>query len=72
MEYMKPLQEYRIKKLKLALSHLRNVLLKRDYQERTKDILNLEQSKDQTVWMETYKKLKIKLTGIKVEPPVKP
>ena len=81
---MKILQEYRLRKLKTALSTIRNDLLKRDFLERTKEIQALEQlsvsqslsagsqKENREKWMQAYKKLKIKLTGAKViETPVK-
>ena len=72
-DYTKPLQDYRLRKLKTALSNIRNNLLKKDFQERSKEIQALEEgSHDHAVWMEAYKKLKIKLTGQKiVDTPVK-
>ena len=37
-KHMKILQDYRLRKLKTALSTIRNEMLKRDFQERSKEI----------------------------------
>ena len=67
-----------MRKLKTALSNIRNDLLKKDFQERSKEIQALEElgrhstHQDHAAWMEAYKKLKIKLTGKKIiDTPVK-
>ena len=56
------MQEYRIRKLKLILNGLRTDLLKRDYEEKSKEIQALEHTVDHSNWMENYRKLKLKLT----------
>ena len=38
LEYSKPLQQYRVKKLKNALTMMRNDLLKKDFELRVKEI----------------------------------
>ena len=75
LEYTKLLQDFRIRKLRATLTSLRTDLLKRDYDARLQEIAELELSTDHGTWMESYKKLKLKLTGGKAadfESPAKP
>ena len=58
-DYTQPLQQYRLVKLKIALSNQRAVLLKKDYLERSAEIIQLEDySFDHAKWMQKYRKLK--------------
>ena len=67
-EYAKAVREHRLRKLRQVLNSQRerNVLLKRDYDARIKDITALEASASDDNWLESFKKLKVKIKGEKV------
>ena len=64
--YAKQVREYRVRKLRQALNLHRNELLKKDFDQRNQEITALEQNAQAADWLESYKKLKIKLKGEKV------
>ena len=70
-EYAKAVREHKLGKLRQFLNSQRNVLLKRDFEARSKDIANLESSAAEDNWLESYKKLKVKMKGEK-DPPKLP
>ena len=64
--YVKTLHEYRVHKLKTWLNNQRRELLKKDFDQRTKEIQALEQDAVAENWTDNYKKLKVKLVGEKI------
>ena len=64
--YVKTLHEYRVHKLKNWLNNQRHELLKKDFDQRTKEIQALEQDAVAENWTDNYKKLKVKLVGEKI------
>ena len=48
------------------LNSQRHVLLKRDYDARSKEVTTLELYDAENDWLESYKKLKIKIKGEKM------
>ena len=64
--YSKGVREYRVRKLRQTLNLQRNVLLKKDFDLRGQEITILELNAADPNWLESYKKLKIKLKGEKL------